>query len=198
MKVKDIIKHINKSKEFEQEISICSFAMEVFDLHYIDFYNEQNRLKCFFLTNWYCTDTYVGKRVYFLDGEPVAISNQIGRKYDEKFTWVSKEAYDKTKNYILSFATDPEIEIDILEENDEMQEFYKVEFYSQMFKHHKENAYYKGDKVKVLKSKESHNDKGFFVKETVEILFEDGKTLWINTNEIDFKINARMPFSHFG
>lgn len=78
-------------------------------------WDDCEEMKCYFLISWYCTDSWVGVRAYFLNGEFVAISSQIGRKYDQEFEWVSKEAYYKVKEYIASKTLLSKIDIPIID-----------------------------------------------------------------------------------
>lgn len=51
---------------------------------------------------WTCTDTEVGHKLIYLDGEPICASYQAGRKCDVEYAWVSREAYEKARAKILS------------------------------------------------------------------------------------------------
>lgn len=100
MKLIDIANKIDKSKKNESHINITDFDSE-FNIN-LDYYIEQDRLKAYYIGNWYCTDSYVGCRMYFFDDEPVAISFQQGRKFDEEFRWFSKDNALKVRDYLLS------------------------------------------------------------------------------------------------
>ena len=63
--------------------------------------SEFPALKAYWSLNWVCTDTGVGLRFYFLNDEFIGASFQPARKSDEEFQWVSQEAFDKCKEYIL-------------------------------------------------------------------------------------------------
>lgn len=71
MNIIKISKRTNKSRDNESWVDIPELGNE-FNL-YLD-HVEQNRLKSFWLGNWYCTDTRVGYKIYFLDDEAVAVS----------------------------------------------------------------------------------------------------------------------------
>lgn len=66
----------------------------------------EDRMKKYWVHSWNCTDTWVGTAAYFLDGELVAVSTQKGRKWDEEFEWVSREAAAKVREFILSLEED--------------------------------------------------------------------------------------------
>ncbi len=65
MKIKEIIKKINKDPKFKDEILIGDFANKAFDID-VYHWNKQEVLTAYWIGNWYCTDTYVGFKVYFL------------------------------------------------------------------------------------------------------------------------------------
>ena len=193
MKVKDILNRVDKSPQFKDNVFIGDIAEKMFDLYDIQHQDKQDRLTAYYIANWYCTDTYVGSKVYFFDDEPVAISTRSGRKSSENFDWISMESYKRVYDYVLNFKNEEFENISILDLDEEFKETYKVEFYCQMFKHHKENALYQGNKVKIIDFNDSHyagfNFDGQLFPETVLIKFEDKHTEWIQTKELDFKYN---------
>src|SRR5688572_30224618 len=128
MKLKEILARIDKTK-LESWHDLQSIAEE-FDIYqYFD--TNQGRLKSYFYQNWYCTDSWVGGRIYFLDGEPVCVSWQSGRKSDEEFEWISRETFNKTKAYLLSLLIEEEKTIHLCDLEQEMGEGYQVEFSGQ-------------------------------------------------------------------
>lgn len=132
MKLKDIIENIDKSEKNSTYISVERFADDAFGLNFY-FHDEQERLKCYYFLNWYCTDTYVGGRAYFLDDELVATSWQSARKSSEEYYWLSKETYDNTKKYILSLMQEQkDTEPNLLDLNAEWGAGYKVDYSSQL------------------------------------------------------------------
>ncbi len=78
---------------------------------YIDWSEEfEDRLTKHFINeaSWICTDQRVGIAVYQLDGQVVAVSTQTGRKSDEDISFVSTEAFEKVKTFILSLVRNDE------------------------------------------------------------------------------------------
>ena len=124
MTILELAANINKSSKNEDTDFIYSGILDnefgIFDT--IQSYQHE-RFKCYWLLKWYCTDSYVGKRMYFFDDVFVAISYKQGRKCQEEFTWVSKEYYNQVKNYLLSLIEYDENPDDILTEED-----FKIEF----------------------------------------------------------------------
>jgi hypothetical protein len=100
MKLKELFENLDKSQENKDWISneilnavgICG-----------DFNPEEcPELECFWGLRWLCTDTHVGVRFYFLEGNLVCASYKQGRKSDEIFFFESEESYDKLRKYLLS------------------------------------------------------------------------------------------------
>ena len=131
MKLIEIANKIDKSERNESYIDLSEIA-EMFGLSLWG-YVEQDRLKAYHLGPWYCTDSWVGSRLYFFDDEFVAYSFQEGRKCDEKFKWVSKEAVDKVKNFILTFISkEDDWCISYCDINEDIGDSYKIGFNTQV------------------------------------------------------------------
>lgn len=153
MKLVDIANTIDKSEQNEDWINLEEIG-ETLGLHTIP-YAEQDRLKCYWIFNWYCTDTYVGYRMYFFDDEPVAFSQQIGRKYDEEFQWFSLESADKIRAYLLSFLRDDnELAVNICDINEDIGDNFKLDFNGQILKSDKVTL--NGEKVEILEKFRTH------------------------------------------
>ena len=154
------------------------------------YYSEDERLKVYFIKKWYCTDSYVGLRAYFLNGVFVATSYQVGRKADEDFSFVSKALALELKNYLLEISVNEEIEpnYDIIDESDldeEIPNTYKIEFNTQIL--HK-TALLNGERVEILKTRYNWGDDRYF--HTVEIKNAKSKKEEINCQELDFEYNV--------
>ncbi len=190
MTLRDIINSVDKTKAHKQLVDVCEMADEMYIDNFINF-ESQDRLVSYYVANWYCTDSMVGYRVFFFDNEAVAFGIKKGRKAYEDIKWISKEAYQKVKEYVLTFTEPKEDNIDLLDLDLESLDVYKVEFYEQMYDHHKENAIYNKDgishKVKIAEFKDGyHDEKMKYHPETVKILFESGDTKWIEPKKLDF------------
>lgn len=130
MKLIDIAKYIDKSKKNECFIDFDSLAEEL-GIHYYGYVEQNPRLKAYWVENWYCTDSWVGGRMYFFDGEPVAYSYQQGRKCDEQFAWFSQEAAEKVRDFVQAL-TKEELQVNICDLNEDIGNSYKVEFSCQV------------------------------------------------------------------
>jgi hypothetical protein len=167
------------------------------------YWSDDTRLKCYFIKKWYCTDSYVGMRVYFLDDEFIAISNQTGRKMTEEFEFVSKDLALKLRSYLESLVNDDENppQLNIIDEKQldaEISSTYKIEYNSQIL--HKE-AFFHGKKVEIIKKSYSWKEKVEIIKKgysweekdkyfhTVEIKLSNGKKEEIDCRDLDFEYN---------
>ena len=191
MKIKDIIKSVNKSKQFFDQVYIYDIAQEM-DLFNINNYGEQNRLVSYYIGNWHCTDYTVGYKVYFFDDEPVAVSSQTARKMDEEFEWLSKELYLKVKEYVLTFDQETiEPSINILDPEEEIGETYKINYHGDLYDYHKNIPLYKGENVKIVDvhKGQQFNTKKQYEPSLVKIKMLDDSELWLEMKELDFPYN---------
>ncbi len=103
MDLKQLILNTKISPENECYVNFDTIASAV-GLSYYGFNGDDQKELVGYWTQakWYCTDSWVGIRAYNLNGELVCVSSQVGRKYPQEFEWVSKEAYDKTRDFILT------------------------------------------------------------------------------------------------
>jgi len=151
MKLRELIEIIDKSSANRENVDISCLASRVFDNHDIPWV-EQDRLVAYWLSCWYCTDTWVGIQAYFLDDEFVALSTKLARKSDTTFDWVSTDAFHKVKDFVESFAEDQSLKISILNAEEEFGDGYRVSYNTQILSHLK--ATLDGQPVKVVRSKE--------------------------------------------
>lgn len=183
MDLNAIIKKINKSNDNEEWVDLYRISQELnINLYdYDDVNHDQTELKSYWMGRWYCTDTYVGFKIYFLEDKPVAISHQYARKSDEEFEWFNEEDATKVKDYILSLAKNNELSINIVDINKEVGEGFKINFNSQIID--KDNISYNGQKVKI---KEYIKESPYGIDRDLIIEFENGKTERVNINNLTF------------
>lgn len=187
MRLKDIINNVDKNSQFKNEVNIGDFAENFYGIQFMDWI-EQSRLTSYYIGSWHCTDRPVGYKVYFFDDVPVAISTQMGRKCVENIEWVSEQVYKQVKEYVMSFEDTPKIELADL--NQDIGEYYTIDFYEELYTYHKENVIYNNQKVKIVDYKPSYSD-GKYHPETVKIEFENGNFVWVKTNELSFPYNLK-------
>jgi hypothetical protein len=105
MKLKDILRRVDKSNpnwcclDSVHEEVLHSQQRQEFGIRD---WPKQERLKCYTLIRWLCTDTVVGWDVFFLDDEPVFYTTQDARKSDVKYTWASQDAFGKVQAFLES------------------------------------------------------------------------------------------------
>jgi len=187
--LRKLISEIDFNKSSVQDTPNWEDLSEIFNLEL--YWSEDTRLKCYFIKKWYCTDSYVGLRAYFLVDEFVATSYQQGRKFDEDFTFVSKEIAEKLRNYLISLL-EPEEEVfnfDVFKDKDldeEIPSTYKIEYNSQIL--HK-TALYNGERVDIVKTRYDWEEKDKYFH-TVEIKDKNNKKFEVHVNELDFEYNV--------
>lgn len=181
--IKDINPNLETPPDWEQLGSLFNLPIS---------YNSDKRLKAYFIQRWFCTDSYVGLRAYFLDKEFVATSWQRGRKLDEEFTFVSKEKCKELYSYISSLIREEEEEdgeFKFYEPNSLDKETYKdtfkVEYNCQITQ---KTGLLDGIPVLINKCNYSFKDlnKYFY---TVEITLPDGTITEVDCNQLDFEYN---------
>ena len=129
MRYVDITNNINKTSKNESWIDIDVIGEEL----NLDLFNQSidaERLKAYWIGQWYSTDEYVGFRMYFLDDIPVCFSVQEGRKTDEVFTWFSRENACRVREYLISLMKekDDEVSVDVCDINSEAGDGYHIVF----------------------------------------------------------------------
>lgn len=181
MKLKEIIKNIDKSEHNSCYIDIQELANSEFSIN--NWFNQNpDRIKAYFFLNWQCTDTWVGGRVYFLDDKLISTSWQSARKSNEDFYWISKEMYVETKKYILSLLEEDESKsFNLIDMEAEYDDGFSIEYSSQLLT---DDVIYKstGENVKVIKKYRDVGDIKMWSK--VKIKFENSKEEIVGMSEI--------------
>jgi len=184
MKLIDIANKIDKSQKNESYVDIEDFSSE-FDFDF-GFNLQQDKIKAYWIGNWYCTDSYVGYRMYFLDDEPVAVSMQTGRKSNETFEWFSKELALKVKDYLISLMQkDDELNIKICDINRDIGDSFKISFNGEIL--NPKNATYNGESIEILERIKDTPDWG--IDEMLKIKLGNGEEKILNVRDLDFKFN---------
>ena len=183
MKLIDIANKINKSEKNESYVDTDQFSSE---FNYEFDWIKQDRLKAYWIGNWYCTDSYVGYRMYFLDDGPVAISSQMGRKCNENFEWFSKELAWKVREYLISImpkVEEDELNITIGNINEEVGNGYKIHYNTQIL--NPKNAMLNGELVEILERIKDTPDYG--IDKNLKVKLSNGEIKIINIEDLDFK-----------
>ena len=137
------------------------------------------------LKQWYCTDTWVGIDVIYLNNHPVAITNQTSRKSSVNIYFLSEEDKSSVKDYLISIYNNSQDYSDYLTEdelNEEMGDYFKIEYSSEVLY---KTAWLYGEKVEITKKPRNLNNN--FNLHSVTIKHEDGVEKWIDVRELDFE-----------
>ena len=156
------------------------------------YWSEDPRLKCYWIDVWFCTDTHVGERAYYLDGELVCASIQPFRKYDESFYFVSAEAAKKLKYYLRDLADQLNpIEIKLLDDitdisANDYEGGYMVMYASQLIpRYYHQTAKLKWtDEIVTVSTKMDRLDKEN--DRSIKVINADGKTVAMDCRDLIF------------
>ena len=154
------------------------------DIYYHN-YDDPVNLTTNHLKQWYCTDTWVGIDVIYLNNSPVAVTNQVGRKMDVNIYFLSEEAKNSVKDYLISLYNNQQDCADYLTEddlNEEMGDYFKIEYSSQVLY---KTAWLNGEQVEITQKPRNLNNK--INLHTVAIKHKDGVEKWIDVRELDFE-----------
>ena len=162
MLLKEVIAKVDKSKRNQQDVDVDDLE-ESLSNHFgismsLDYSKGNTRVTACWLAYWYCTDTWVGFRVYFLDDNILAVSYQRGRKWDESFTFANSEIKKEFKEYLLSLAISndkEEEEESYLDLQQDMQNGISVSFASELMATH---VFYKDKLCKIIYPKGIHKN----------------------------------------
>ena len=148
-------------------------------------YDDPVNLTTNHLKQWYCTDTWVGIDVIYLNNHPVAITNQTDRKCGVNIYFLSEECKNSVKDYLISIYNNPQDYTDYLTEdelNEEMGDYFKIEYSSQVLY---KTAWLNGEQVEITQKPRNFNNN--FNLHAVAIKREDGVEKWIDVRELDFE-----------
>ncbi|MGZ3922003.1 MAG: hypothetical protein ACXVC7_17005 [Bacteroidia bacterium] len=183
MKLIDALKQVDKSEKNSTTPDFQDFCDELGIQDYSGWNEKFNeRVKGYYVQKWLCTDTWVGLIAYYFDGELVAGSFQSARKSDTNYEFVSKELAYKVINFIISIIEQEEPNFNIIDENEEIEDTYSLDFGGQILI---KSGFYDDLPCKVVKMVE---DK-YHLYEQIEVKFEDGSNKVIATN------NFKIPLS---
>jgi len=198
MKIKDIIKYIDKSDEYKDDIDVSEFGFVHFEIYGIK-WQEESKLTSYYFEDWHCTDSRVGAKIYFLKDKAVAIGYQSGRKSSEKIEWFSKELYNKVKTYLESLPKEPgiELEIALFDEKEKLDNHYQILYHSQLFPHHYDKCWLgnekSSEKVEIIELHKGNkfNKNGIYEPSLVKIRTYKNKEFWIGLPKLHFKYNLK-------
>ena len=188
MTIRQLVEGIDLYKQTGYEADLNKIAEE-FDINYY-FNDRTDRLKYYYTKAWLCTDTWVGERSYFLDGEFVMYSCQSARKAGEYFTFVSVETRAMVKEYIMSLIAVEEEAVDTttyLNLDEEIPNRFQVGYNSQILN---KVGWYKDKLVKIGNTrfpyKQGESD-DYFYSVVIDL---DGNLIKVHVKELWFDYNT--------
>lgn len=200
MKLSELIEKIDVTKINPHSCPNFETIAEVFGIsNYSDDYIRwESHVKEHYVAPWYCTDTWVGLSVIFLDGVPVATCWREGRKCDKNIVWISTDTYIAMKDFVLTFMVQKPETIHTVNLDEEFGETYKIDYNSQIIG---DKAFYNGDLVTIKKwnwydiNGNSHLNKGpdpTCIKTQMDQVVVDlpnGERKIVEMKELDFPYN---------
>lgn len=185
MKIIDAIKNVDKSKPHDwidgEELA------KALDINTYDYPEDfMKRVQCYWLFNWLCTDTWVGGQVYYMDNEPVAVTFQTGRKSDLRVYFVSNEAAEKVRAYLLTAVKTP---YDVISMDYDLPDTHSVSFNSQLLT---KTGLYQGVPVEIVKL---HTGADYGLNTTIDVRTADGTVTTIEVTELDIPLNMAPVLS---
>ena len=182
MKLSEAIKRVDRSRQNTAYTDVDRFKT-LFNI--LGFFGDEfeERVKKYWLAPTYCTDTFVGWAVYYMDDEPVAVSWQSARKSDEQISFVSDDAAKKVRHYLMELQIKEEAAvIKLANLDEEFGEFYTAQHASAILP---KTGVYQGKQAKIVKA---FNQADRWDDLVVEL--EDGTQKQIKVNE--FQIPLRV------
>ena len=192
MKLIDVINNIDTSDENSDYVSIYGFCESVWGSY--DIFSDESskifesQMKSYWINSWYCTDTYVGYKVYIWNGTPCAVSSQSARKERETIEFLSGDLYRNIKNWINSLVDSDEENhlIDPRDLEQEIDDTYRVSYGSQTLE---KQGFVDGVSVTVVKIYDSYNNISQW--KLIDCKFPDGSVKTIETKDFRIPIHVK-------
>ena len=187
MTLKEIAEKIDKSKKNEEYVDLekVAYEFEIYDHRIADV--EQERLKAYWIGCWYCTDAWVGFRMYFLDDKPVAVSTQGGRKSDEEFEWFGADTVKTVREYILSLVAEKPVNVVISDIDNDIGDGYGIGFNCEVLDWTK--ARYNGEPFEHIERIKETPDYGIDTKNKIRL--PNGEEKIVDIREMTFAFNLK-------
>lgn len=193
MKLRDVIENIDKSESNEANIDlddIYSVLLNIFDYDWDvnQKIEKEKRLKSYWMHVWYCTDTWVGSKVYIFDDIPVLVSSQTARKSDNNIDIIKCDKFNELITYLQSFIRERETSLSIANLDEEVDEYYSLYYPSSILHRY---GYYNGNRAKILMKHETlygSEKQKLTIQYVDDQNIEFGEHFEINTEELFFKV----------
>lgn len=149
MKLIDAIKQVKRPAPGEKTYHYWPYDAVIAELGISDPYYPpealEERLGCYPIFNWLCTDEHVGLDALYLDDEPVGCAYRSARKNGYEIKWLPG-CPEKVREVILSYAEGPDT-FDFIDPEEEVGEFQTMAYTGQALTEH---GFYEGRPVKAL------------------------------------------------
>lgn len=181
MLLKEIIEKIDKSEENQNYIDLETLAHELdIKFGYTDIDDKDLRLTSYFLSPFDDDGFFCGEALYFFDNEFVAISYRASESSDENFRWISKEAANTVRNYLLEID-DFETGLELCDLKEDHGNSYPISYPIKVIDWSK--GRYKGEKFKFIEIV------GPDYSNKIKIRTSDGNEVIVENAEINFLYN---------
>lgn len=183
MMLTKIAQLLDKSPENEAEVDDRLILNELNIEGCIAYDKPNEKLKCYWLSNWKDTYDVVGQLLYLFDGVPVATSLQNYRKETPTFQWISYDLAKEVRNYYKSLLEEEELfAINLVNPSQQIPLYYSLH-YKKNYNGQK-NALYLGEPAELLNLFEEEVE-----SDNVEIRQKNGSTLIVPISDLAFPIN---------
>jgi hypothetical protein len=182
MRLKEVLEKVDRSQANTYSACISEFcdALGITDI--LGWSEEfSKRVKKHYLIKWYCTGTWVGVCVYYMDGIPVAISTQTARKSDVDYKFTCNAAVRDVRNFIRELEDHENPTIDLIDPTEEVSETYTVSFAGQLLTSY---GTYKGRSCTVVEKVPG------YISKRIIVSFDDSNSI----KEIDVK-DFKIPIN---
>ena len=120
MNIGDFIdKQVDKSKP-DYDLGDPEKLLDTLEIPYYNYTwkvmeNLDKEIKRYPIKRWICTDTHVGYNAYYLKDVLICISEQVARKWDIAFYFVSEKAFKDLREHALKQLGEPDIDIQLVD-----------------------------------------------------------------------------------
>lgn len=187
MKLRDIFTHVIKDDRNTTDADLDDFAKACMADVWLGWNQQwQDRVQGYWFVRWLCTDTWVGRRVYFLDGEPLAVSYQSARKSGEYIEFVSEEMAEKCRKFIFELAGEGEPQFAIADLDRDFEETYNFDLSDYFLE---DKGFVDGEEVVIVVRRAfPEGEERRWVSEHSVVRFKDGSEVMVLAEDIHFPI----------
>lgn len=178
MLLKEIVERIDKSEENRNCIDLEALAYELdIKFGYTDVDDKDLRLTSYFLSPFDDNGFFCGEALYFFDNEFVAVSCKLSEDTAEDFRWVSREAANTVRKYLLEIDNF-EAKLNFCDLKEDHGDGYSVSYPDEVIDWSK--GRYKGKNFRLIEVV------GPYFDGRIKIRTSDGTEVVVDTSEIEF------------